>query len=66
MVKKGDGVREGDVLVSGIMDSAYGGFRLVHSFTAKYMQELSIPPPGNTNSTILKRNTAVRKRSDLV
>lgn len=36
MVKKGDGVREGDVLVSGIMDSAYGGFRLVHSYGEVY------------------------------
>ncbi len=32
MVKKGDGVRAGDVLVSGVMDSVYGGYRLVHAY----------------------------------
>lgn len=32
MVKKGDAVREGDVLASGIMDSVYGGFRTVHAY----------------------------------
>ncbi len=32
MIKKGDGVREGDLLVSGIMDSTYGGFRTVHAY----------------------------------
>lgn len=32
MVKKGDGVREGDLLVSGIMDSTYGGYRTVHAY----------------------------------
>lgn len=36
MVKKGDGVREGDVLVSGIMDSVYGGFRTVHAYGEVY------------------------------
>ncbi len=36
MVKKGDGVRKGDVLVSGVMDSVYGGFRLVHSYGEVY------------------------------
>ncbi len=37
MVKKGDGVREGDVLVSGIMDSAYGGFQVgLHSYGEVY------------------------------
>ncbi len=32
MVRKGDGVRAGDVLVSGVMDSVYGGYRLVHAY----------------------------------
>lgn len=32
MVRRGDGVREGDLLISGIMDSVYGGFREVHAY----------------------------------
>lgn len=31
-VRKGDGVRAGDLLISGIMDSTYGGFRTVHAY----------------------------------
>lgn len=32
MIKKGSGVREGDVLVSGIMDNENGGIRYVHAY----------------------------------
>lgn len=32
MIRRGDGVRKGDVLISGIMDSVYGGFREVHAY----------------------------------
>lgn len=48
MVKKGDGVREGDLLVSGIMDSMYGGFRTVHAYgeiwaKTQYSKEADYP-----------------------
>ena len=36
MVKPGDGVREGDVLVSGIMDNETQGFRYVHAYGEVY------------------------------
>lgn len=36
MVKVGEGVREGDVLVSGIVDNSAVGFRYVHSFGDVY------------------------------
>lgn len=36
MVKVGDGVRAGDVLVSGIMDNSATGFRYVHAFGDVY------------------------------
>lgn len=36
MVMVGDAVREGDMLVSGIMDSVYKGFRVVHSYGEIY------------------------------
>lgn len=32
MVRRGGGVRQGDVLISGIVDSVYGGFRTVHAY----------------------------------
>lgn len=38
VVKKGDAVREGDLLVSGIMDSVYGGFRTVHAYGDIYAE----------------------------
>ncbi len=38
MVRRGDGVRAGDMLVSGVVDSVYGGFRLVHAFGEVYAE----------------------------
>ncbi|MEG1441856.1 MAG: sporulation protein YqfD [Oscillospiraceae bacterium] len=48
MVKIGDGVRKGDVLVSGIMDNSAMGFRYVHAFgevyaTTIYKKSLEYP-----------------------
>ncbi len=38
MIKKGSGVREGDVLVSGIMESETAGIRYVHSYGEVFAQ----------------------------
>lgn len=38
MVKKGSGVIEGDVLVSGIMDAGEGGIRYVHAYGEVYAE----------------------------
>lgn len=38
MVKPGAGVREGDVLVSGIMDNPAQGYRMVHAYGEVYAQ----------------------------
>lgn len=40
MVVIGDAVREGDLLVSGIMDSVYGTFRSVHSYGEIYAKTI--------------------------